>query len=64
MNSNYQERYKTKLDKIRHKINKLNKKIEKYDLFYKMTLEPISSVHIYEEINPKTGARHKKWIYH
>lgn len=64
MNSNYQEKYKTKLHKIRHKIDKLNQKIEKYDLCYQLTLEPISSVQIYEEINPKTGSRHKKWIYH
>ena len=64
MNSNYQEKYKTKLHKITHKIDKLNKKIVKYNLCYQLTLEPISSVQIYEEINPKTGARHKKWIYH
>jgi hypothetical protein len=64
MNSNYQEKYKTKLHKIRHKIDKLNQKIAKYDLCYQLTLEPISSVQIYEEINPKTGSRHKKWIYH
>ena len=57
------EKYKTKLHKIRHKIVKLNKQIVKYDLRYQLTLEPISTIPFTEEINPKTGARHKKWYY-